>query len=565
MKFFYLSAVFFLVSFFSFSQSYEVPHSPHAEDQLLQGPCYIFAVVAAMESKAMQAGSIAPDFNEWRYWSTCVLGTNYNDAVLNPVGVMDSVVSHMKDHGAVETLPQFKFGQAGALPNYSCGATFSGLADFSCETQNQQDLGSASNNDWCDKYGAYTGGGTCQDQVEVRTFRFTQRVSLSDRDVSFDDVEFGYSTSEKSSSDVITQLSNGNGVIAVIDNYRSASCGNQIPQPVQHAIFIYKHSNGLFTFKDSWPGAATSSGTMNVSQFDNHNVQSISYITGNAQCIRGCSSPDDESCGFSIFGPNEIGCSTASYKIAGASGSPSNISWTVPTGVTIVSGQNQPKLRVRSTNCGSTIIGTIQVSFSDINCNTLSKSINITGGNVSKPSGIQLNGPSSFSTFCPGSAAQLVAIDDNAIHCPIYEWSISGATISSGQGTKALNIVSSSNPNAFQSYSVRVRKECGSFTGWTTLNGNLGNCSIGGGGIGIFGRTGAKGVSKEDELFLENPAMESMKVEVLDLFGRVITEFNINRSRKEMDLGGMPNGILIMRYYDENNSLLDTKKIIISN
>lgn len=577
-----LYSVIFLVAscLVCYSQE-EVPHSPHAENQLLQGPCYIFAAVAALESKAMLAGSIAPNFNEWKYWSTCVLGNdiNINSTVLSPKVIIENTVNHMKANGAIQKTNAHDYLQKSQLPNHSLCSAYAGIADFDCSSS----LNGGNNGTWCDNYGGYSKNSTslgpvCKDHsVGNDVFTFTPNLILGHKDVSFNNLTFKYSSSNTGSTEVINQLQAGNGVIAVINNYRTASCGGTT-YAAQHAIFIYKHSGGKFFFKDSWPGDGNSAGEMNVSTYNNSDIQSISYLEGNAVCHNGCEPDDVEEeeenlpCDYNISGPSLIGCSTVSYRLTGGTGTASNISWQVPTGVTIVSGANNSRLRVKASNCGATISGVIQITYTDINsCNdTPPKAVSVAGGNVSKPSGIQFNGPISISEYCPGSAAQLVAIDNNSSHCPIYDWSISGATILNGHGTNTINILSNSTAGAHQSYSVRVKKECGSYTSWTRITGYLGDyCEDdiydGDGGVGIFPAAQIQDDFGGDYLFQEDTNLKLLNLEIIDLFGRTLEKVKVARgeSGKKINMNSFPSGILIVRYYDESMKFLTTRKIMV--
>ncbi|MEL7192683.1 MAG: hypothetical protein AAFO96_09605, partial [Bacteroidota bacterium] len=52
-----------------------VPVTPSLRDQQLQGPCYIFATIAALESRALQACvNIGSGYDEWSLYNTCLLG-----------------------------------------------------------------------------------------------------------------------------------------------------------------------------------------------------------------------------------------------------------------------------------------------------------------------------------------------------------------------------------------------------------------------------------------------------------------------------------------------------------
>ncbi len=592
----------FMISVLSLSTvlAQEVPYSNHVEDQVVQGPCYIFAAVAAMETKALQAkgktsgGHSDVDFNEWRYWSDCVLGT---DASGDPISSVSNFVrkpmEHMNSYGAMQTLQQFKTtsSQVNSLPNVEGCGNFKGIASFICngngggpislnssETSNY-DINIGGNLDWCNTYGGYQSSNnlnSCTDDTGLKSYEFSQIYISPDYTFNINIVTTIQNTSAQ---DVIDQLSNGNGVIAVINNYRSYTCQNNTVN-AQHAIYIYKHENGTFYFKDSWPGQATINGTVTTTVYNSWNIALIAFANGDAQCVNNCD--DDEGptppepvantpCDFNISGSSTINCSgSTTYSLTGGTGEATNISWSVPSTLSIVGSSTGSTLRVRArnANCGSNISGSISVTYNDINSCSSSKSFTINGSNVTKPTSIQLNGPisGSISDVCAGSVIQLVAVDNNAIHCPIYEWSISGATILNGQGTREINILTNSIDNAFQSYSVRVKKSCGSFTTSTTRTGYLDDCSSdSGGGIGIFPTSSSINPDNfgDRSLFQQNPTLELMQVEIVDLSGKKVDSFILEKNCDLILDRSLKKGLLIIKFYDEKNNLLGVKKTYI--
>lgn len=636
----------------------KVPYSDHHSDQLLQGPCYIFATVAAMESKALQAqgqthgGHSGVNINEWRYWSDCVLGGSDGVPDASLTQLVTLPLQHMIDYGAMEAGSAFNFQSAASLPNYNpldCG-DFNGLASFGCT--NAGPFGNVGNFNWCNTLGGYQSGTDCaEDIVGTDKFDFTQ--AASNPSYSFSGLSVHHINSNITPQKVIDQLAAGNGVVAVIDNYRFDDCNGTLGG-IQHAIFIYEHSNGTFYYKDSWPGQATDRNQMTTSQFNSHQVRKLTYVSGGGSCtncgdnpcdfsisgsgtlgcnnttyqlsggtgtatniswqfpsgvtvvtgansstvtvrsdnvglpfsgqitvtytdvsgscsdampVTVCASVANQSCDFSISGPSTIGCNTATYRLTSGSGNATNVSWQVPSGVTIVSGASSTTLRVKANNCGSTFSGQISVTYSDVSSCSDSKTVSVSGGNVSTPSSILLNGPASgqISSLCPGSAAQLVAVDNNSSHCPIYEWYVSGAIILNGQGSNTINIQTNNVDGAYQYYRVRVKKACGSYTAWRTRTGYLDDCSSDpGGGIGIF-PTGFQftQVLGSDEIFQGHPSLQELDVQIISLTGQKLAEFRVDRSQQALDINHLPSGILVARFFDLDNNLLDTKKISI--
>ncbi len=228
----------------------EVPYSNHKEDQFVQGPCYVFAAVAAMESKALQAigkeqgGFNEVNFNEWLYWSTCVQKIDPEAYNLSPFNTIDNTINHMIRYGASTYPDQLKLTKE-ELPNTSgCGAG-RGLVKFNgC-------------NNWCNDNGGYVpidiatslSYQVCSDENNKK-YELTE--FYSNREYDFSEVSLKNITTKNANS-VIQQLKNGNGVIAVINDFRSSNCEGS-DYLAQHAIFIYKYneSTDRFTYKDSW-------------------------------------------------------------------------------------------------------------------------------------------------------------------------------------------------------------------------------------------------------------------------------------------------------------------------
>jgi hypothetical protein len=213
------------------------------------------------------------------------------------------------------------------------------------------------------------------------------------------------------------------------------------------------------------------------------------------------------------------GATNVTFSTAGTPNA-TGYQWTVPTGVTIVSGQGTSMITVDVS--GAFVSGLITVTGTN-NCGSGSqRSLSIIGA-PGQP-GI-ING---LSNVCPGqSGVQYdVATVSGATN---YTWTVpSGATIVSGQGTKTIIVNYGPNPANNQVVSVRASNACGQ-SGLRTLGGisiSFSNCGP---------RIGNASSTISQVVLFPNPARENVNIQfsstinsdfqitLVDHAGRMIT------------------------------------------
>ncbi|HAA17139.1 MAG TPA: hypothetical protein DCE41_37665 [Cytophagales bacterium] len=239
-----------------------VPHSTHAADQVVQGPCYIFATTAALESRALQnpANNLTAsnaNFNEWQSYSTCALGGR----IWGGLEMIKATLNQAKTNGVSpgdHANPIFDNCPNPNDPKTPC------IADFSCVNLNTS---------WCEEDKMYL-------PIQLNT-------SCNDADVSSNRTytidgggDFDYKLLPDANGDLYKRepvisvtsitnlLSSGHGVIAYFSGWKNTA--------IDHAVYIYKYAGGFFYYKDSWPGAATAEGKISSLS----TCYNLFYITG---------------------------------------------------------------------------------------------------------------------------------------------------------------------------------------------------------------------------------------------------------------------------------------------
>ena len=142
----------------------------------------------------------------------------------------------------------------------------------------------------------------------------------------------------------------------------------------------------------------------------------------------------------SILGQSSV-CNTtgntASYAIARVAGASSYV-WTVPTGATITSGQNDTIINVNFPALYST--GSVSVAAQDVCGNSVSKSFSVSG-----PSAFSLGTIAGPGSVCVG-AGNSSTYSVTAVSGATFTWTApTGATITSGQGTNSIAVNFASN------------------------------------------------------------------------------------------------------------------------
>jgi len=487
----------FISFFLSSSFAQTVPVSGHLTDQVVLGPCYVFSTIAALESKAMQGGGSAVNFNEWQNYSTCVIGalTGSGDLMIPAIG------NHFGSHGGYSG-PHDSPTRADC-PNpedyfVPC------IADFNC----------SSNSTWCrDKMYEQTPSGYCLDN-ESNKFEFD--ISFGDKyclQGAIENIDVRNMSVAQKKSEVTTLLSQGNGVIANFSDWTDPDgCEKDGP----HSVFIYKHIETIFSYKDSWPcNPSFSSDTLPWGV-----LSDLYYISGN---VSYCGSVP--LCNSSIYGPNRVGGST-NYIL---SGNTSNINWSVSGNLSIVGSSTSSTVTVIPNTC-SNAAGTISVTYNG-NC-TKSKTVNVRGKSP-RPHTINVlssNWNSSGQT-CPNTILELNAVVFGNFSNLNYQWSISGATLLSGQGTSTV-FVRTPNYNSNLVFKVRTKRANCPFSPWRTIYGNSSSSNPGcnGGGGGTIAPVGNSNELDFFTFFDANEGLEEVSVEIYNTSGALLKQSQIFRS-----------------------------------
>lgn len=512
----------FLTSYSLSAQTVSV--SNHISDQVIQGPCYVFSSAAALESNAMENGASNVNFNEWLFYSSCVTGSLGGTAgVLIPKSI-----EHVGNHGAYSgshSSPTLITCPNPNDPLVPC------IADFDCD----------SNTTWCTQDQMYMStpeamcpdnegtvfefnpqGGTKYTMTPASDGSYWKKISLS-----------GLSTTAKSSQ-IKNLLNSGKGVIANFSPWRTAGA---------HSLFIYGTLGSNWKYKDSWPGdAGLRSGSLDLAKLDE-----IYYISGTV-------SLPTQPCLKSISGSNTI--ENDRYFYLTGSGSASNISWSVPSTLTILSGQGTSTLRVRLNTCSNTS-GTISVTY-NTNCSA-SKSVSIRGASPT-PSNIVVASPNwnMHGETCPNTTLELFAINNTGHGNLQYNWSIAGATLNSGQGTSSVFVTTPSS-NSNLSFRVRTRRGLCSYSPWRTLSGysssSNNGCSFGGGGFFRISSDNGNTLGF-DGFFEANPHVENANVDLYAISGMRLYNKKIQKSNPNITIDNPNlNGIIIVHVYNEQEGI----------
>lgn len=580
-------------------QTYEVPVSLHKTDQVVQGPCYIFATLAALESKAIQHSPNATDetrtnFYEWLFYSSGVLdGTgNWADEVM-----IRKTLEHMVSTGA-KNRPGHENPDRNKLPNLhwseSDKTELTGLAHF--ESSINANPGEFCVPLWWNSFGDYyiNSGGACEDiRDEGSEYSMPMRFSTISGTVTgtpedhykltpppgwSESVYYKREEAKATDTERHQQIEDvlkdeGVGVIAVFKSYHN--------QNIEHSIFIYKKSGTNYWFKDSWPKGSHGADPVFITpdmsgvSLPIEDLKRIYYIPGTVENQAPVTNPTNTPCDYEITGSTTLVRGETSFMLDNGSGNTTDITWSVTGNLQIVSGQGDCAVVVESTNCGFlSTFATISVSYKNGSGTSCTDSHTVTALNrlISTPSSIQINGPitGDFDEVCPGSVIQLQAIDNNDLPYPqtYYEWQITGATILNGQGTPFINILVSDASTSSQYYKVRIKDDvCNNITSWRTLSGTVlaSNCFPGGGGVGIFPSVAAK----DDEINFSHyfelaPDKSAVNVLVYSIDGRVLMETKATNVKPVLSLLKVPAGVVVVRMHNPDTGEFKSFKHIIS-
>ncbi|HAA20300.1 MAG TPA: hypothetical protein DCP28_16610 [Cytophagales bacterium] len=514
-----------------------VPVSTAYHDQLLQGPCFVFATVAALESKAIEAGwSTATDFYEWNLYSRDVLESA---GLPGGIPIFKKIIKQASSaNGIFSAANLYRPTEADGLPNAD-EILYTGMAKW------QAGCGAPSL-----KNATYTSieDVGCQEVLDT-TKLFTIRPYGGYR------FQYNYTDSsgyvEKDPSDVVSVktdvdilLSQGKGVIIYVNNYDGDGSGGYAP--TTHALFVYGKSGSSYRFKDSWPGNPGNK----VGGISFHNVYRYFYLTGTF----------DPPCSATITGSSSVSGPT-NFSLSG-SDAYTHIQWTVSGGLKKVSTSNGGKtLRVTPNGCSGTATITLQYKNKGQSC-TQTKTVNLTASPAVVPSGINvLSLDWNNSQTCPNTILELEAIDHvNPSAGTVYDWSVSGATLLSGDGTPTIFARTGSGNLTFR---VRANSyNCG-YSGWRTLTGNTYAPGCGGGGGGGFFRPAVQEQTLELRTISDLPQnLQSFDYQLVSLDGRIVKEGQVRREDLSINLVGVDERVMILFLLSEDEGYFEQVKIL---
>lgn len=563
-------------------QTYEVPVSMHETDQVVQGPCYIFATLAALESKAIQhapnaVGGGQINFYEWLFYSDGVVGKN------NWAGgvMITKTLEHMINRGAKNRVGHTNPVRP-QLPNLHWSEhvreELTGIAYFQ---QNPNSQFESCNTSWWDNFGQYNqqSGSACTDYSGTpgessSDFFITPGGTPAAKDHYDLELPLNWSSAKpyhREGAATLTSPFNMNprhdqiervlrdenvGVIAIFEDYNGV-------QGIEHAIFIYKKQGSLYWFKDSWPSPYDSHDPIFVKPDDPGQalplgeLKEIFYIPGTVKNHAPVVNPTTNACDYDIAGPSQVRGLTL-FELDNGTEAATNIQWTVTGNLEIVSGQGTAGIQVQSTNCGFLgTTATISVTYDNEGTTACPESKTVTALDrlLSTPTSIQINGPiSGLSQVCPGSVIQLEAPESGNLPYPEtdYEWQITGAMILNGQGTPVINIQVSGVPSAYQYYKVRVKDDvCNNTSSWRTISGYIASSCGGGGGVGIFPSVVATGDQVDFTGYFEEVSdAKSVQMDIYSVDGRRLLSTKARSSDSVVRLSSLPKGVAIIRMYN---------------
>jgi len=499
---------------FCYTSTAQVPVSGHTSDQVVQGPCYIFATVAALESNAMQNGCTNVNFNEWQFYSTCVMGSKSGTAQI----MIPKSVQHFGQNGAHSGQHLSPTAQSCPNPNDPLVPC---VAEFDCFLEDS----------WCESDLMYfrVPEPGCNDNentdFEFMSFGNSYHTASS---LGYQRIDLAGLTTAQKSTQISTLLGQNIGVIANFAPWRTAGA---------HSLFIYDDIEGGWKYKDSWPGdAGLRQGGLNLSL-----LQEIYYITGDVNCA-------PPACLKRIYGSRRV-VNTHTYTLGG-SGNASNINWFVSSNLTIVS-TNGNSIQVKPNTCSNTT-GTITVTYNN-GC-TESKNVSIAGASP-RPRRIVVASPqwNAAGQTCPNTQLELIALINTGHTNLYYDWDIAGAALISGQGTSSV-IVQTPPGNSNLYFKVRTKRANCPYSAWRTLSGYSSNSNNGcnGGGGGVRVDQSNNDLSMDFEKFFEiNPDMDLVNFNIFSIEGKHLHKGEIRKSNPYVMLDKLDiKGLIVIQLYN---------------
>lgn len=526
-----------------------VPVTSDPRDQIVQGPCYIFATVAALESRAAQS-CINMDFHEWSLFNSCVLGSGTDDGHTMITRVVDVAL----DEGVISSANNPKPLSEADLPNPTSGTK--GIGFFSCATYCDD---SASNRVYIHQLTTDEGCADIDPDTD-RIFNVYEPGSYETRyqvvadpnppayppniptpsgfpgslpplspgvSVNLKHINLAGLSNHQKAQVLMALLGQGYGCISLFDNWQGA---------LDHCVFIYGGDGCNWMYKDSWPGdAGLKSEYLNLV-----NLTRIYYIKGLVK-------EKDATCGtYTIVGDESQNPIT--YTVQGPANTGCNYVWSATEG-TILSGQGTESISFNASNCANSEI-------------TISVEITSPSGVCSTQTTIQKPAATS-SLFVQGTYWQ----DVLNIACPdesfiaqtnnmpkaYYDWVVDGAQIQNGSNTHEIQFKTPDIPSGDLEIKVRSMNACGT-NPYTTLEGTVdanGVLCDGGifrmkqpstSGLQIMNREIKWGGQDVSEAKSQGPS----QLVLIDMNGRVVMRRMLGENSERIYLNELPAGVYVL-------------------
>ncbi|MEL6632699.1 MAG: T9SS type A sorting domain-containing protein [Bacteroidota bacterium] len=456
----------------------EVEVGGNGKNQLVQGPCYIFATIAALESNALQSCvAIEAGFDEWSLYNTSVLNGVSPGAVTMISKVID--VASSSSEGILNA-DQMDISKIESLPNEH-DLILPGIGDFQCGTG----CFIPPSSDRVTRYGPPEGGACCNDlddsnedgdgnpypQKEFNIlpppdlrYEFIPATGIPAfpsnlpqpqtiaPGLNFIDFEDQYYGSSIKKSVLLHLLSHQYGCIALFENFRERKPNSG--DWLNHGVFIYGAEGCNWKYKDSWPGA--SEVRFKSGYLDLLKLTGIYFISGrvgvkgeNAMCNN-----------YTIVGDEKQG--PISYSVSGLDGQECSFSWTASEGK-IEEGQNTSSIIFDPQGCVSNNPITISV---EVIGPTGSCTLTRTLSTPAKPDVFIQGGywDEYTQTACPN---ELYIANTNANSDLLYEWQVNGAQMTSTSSPHEIEFQTSTSNFEVK---LRVGNACG-FGPFETISG----------------------------------------------------------------------------------------------
>ena len=502
--------------------------SSHSSDQIVQGPCYAFATVAAIEAESGQNF----DLSEWYFYSRCVL----DGATGNGTIMVEQIIDQVNNVGAL-------FQDDFYAPTAPC--PFSPINNpqgagtpciFICEN---------TISDFCNEESAagcplgmlenFNDEGFADCTYQDKAFSTHEPDKYMSGNFTATDLMLENETDKlKVIEDQICE--NGTGVVLFINDFSP----NSDPIAPQHAIYVFKIQDSTLTFKDSWPGSPSVSRTMTLSPSNYAKAYVIQGSGSEVSCL-----PDPPECACEYLdGPACVDGPTKYTLVGNCTG---DKIWSIPEGLEIVSGGNKKSrfVTIKSTSCEQ---DTLWIGVNVPNCGLIKKQVIVKPNLPQQPTEILVFAQD----ICPNQLIEVNVIDNNAPYPETtYEWSVlSGGTIVSGQGTPTIFVQTANIQFGILKIRVRAVNECGVST-WKSIgvpfsedcrNGEGDGKDIGMRSADIESQITVYPNPAQDVLYI-NSAMEKVDIIIYSIEGKQL----LSSTSKSIDISTLQNGIYLLK------------------